>query len=143
MLCHCWLGNVCCIVFTRVLVVVRVLVIVTLPTKRKKMILRFFCFCFFSCPINHVLRAVETWVRKADPVRTLLVLRAWVIWRAKENNFSSASACRRSLFAKELATLRKDVEAMSSAAQPTLGNRSADARICSFVPDILTPRAGV
>ena len=75
---------------------------------------------------------------KARPVLTTIVLRAWMVQRAQENGFAASKACRRHVFAKELQALRSDIQALTcGAAKPTTGNHAADAKLRSFLPELL------
>ena len=76
---------------------------------------------------------------KDNPVRTKIVLRAWMVHRAQENGFSSSKACRRNLFAREVETLRREIQELSSAARPSTGNAATDAKIRSLLPQLLEP----
>ena len=76
---------------------------------------------------------------KNNRVRTKIVLRAWMVHRAQENGFSSSKACRRNLFAREVETLRREIQELSSAARPSTGNAAADAKIRSLLPQLLEP----
>ncbi len=76
---------------------------------------------------------------RESPIRTMLVLRAWMLGRAKVGGFCDARSSRRRLFAGELRSLRADIVAMSSASNPTSGNETADNRIREWVPRVMLP----
>ena len=74
---------------------------------------------------------------RINPVRSYMVLRAWMIWRATENKFSSERSSSRVVFAKEIEKLRASILLASSAAAPTTGDDNADKLIRQWVPQVL------
>jgi hypothetical protein len=76
--------------------------------------------------------------RKAEPARAMLVLRAWMLSKFRENDFCNGRACRRRLFAQELAEFRKDLLALAAGGPLTSGNVRADELIRGWVPIAFT-----
>jgi hypothetical protein len=67
------------------------------------------------------------------PVRTLLALRAWMIWRAAANDLLDKKASRRRWWEAEIEHLRIDVRALKCADGRT-GSAKADALIEQWCP---------
>ena len=75
---------------------------------------------------------------RENPVRAFIVLRAWMLFKARHNDFCNKRAYRRRLFAEDLKSLKSDVEALSSVKRPTTGNDNADAFIRWWVPGVVS-----
>ena len=58
---------------------------------------------------------------------TILLLRAWSIWRAHRHDWPSAKASRKRSIDDELCLLKRDVEKVLSQNGGSLGNKKADA----------------
>jgi hypothetical protein len=71
--------------------------------------------------------------------RSMLVLKAWILWKSRTNDFCNQRASRRRLFAKETLDLRNSVVAASSETAPTSGNATADSLIAQWAPLVLSP----
>ena len=76
---------------------------------------------------------------RSAPHRSMLVLKAWMLWKANTNDFCNKRASRRRLFAKEAIDLRLAISSMSSAVAPTTGNEHADSMIRKWMPQVLVP----
>ena len=63
---------------------------------------------------------------------TILLLRAWSIWRAHRHAWASAKASRKRSIDDELCLLKRDVEKVLSQNGGSLGNRAADAVWANF-----------
>ena len=74
---------------------------------------------------------------RANPQRSMWVLKACMLWKAHENNFCNERSARRRLFAQEAQDLRKQIVAASSSSAPTTGNAAADALIHQWAPAVL------
>lgn len=59
----------------------------------------------------------------ADPHRAVLVLRAWMLSKFKENGFCDLRADRRRLFARELEVLQRGLRELSGGLLPTAPTR--------------------
>ena len=77
-------------------------------------------------------RPAEFGETSAHPVRTQLVLRAWMVWRFAWCGFADSTARRRRWLERERAKLQRDVRAMGPGGT---GNAVADAAIREWVPD--------
>ena len=58
---------------------------------------------------------------------TMLLLRAWSIWRAHRDAWASAKPCRKRSIDEDLCRLQRDVEKVLSKNGGSLGNQQADA----------------
>ena len=67
--------------------------------------------------------------RRDAPVRSLLVLRAWTVWRARHNGWADAVSFRRQLIDEEERLLFRDVAALQEA-DGLLGNEYANSAFC-------------
>ena len=76
---------------------------------------------------------------RASPVRSSMVLKAWMLHRAAQNGFDKAKSARRRLFEKEAELLRAAIEAVSSPHAPTTGHSESDARVRLWAPEMLAP----
>ena len=63
---------------------------------------------------------------------TILLLRAWSIWRAHRHAWASAKASRKRSIDDDLCLLKRDVEKVLSQNGGSLGNRAADAVWANF-----------
>jgi len=73
--------------------------------------------------------------KRSQPVRSLLVLRAWALWRAHINGWGNARSCRQKHFAEHEARLERDVKSLK-APGGLLGDPVADAAFLEFAPAI-------
>ena len=71
-----------------------------------------------------------------NPTRTLFVLRAWMLWRARRHHWSSGSTSRQRFFAAEAARLQKDILKIQPQADRCLGNKKATAMLQTWAPDV-------
>ena len=71
-----------------------------------------------------------------DPVRSLLLLRAWTIWRARQGSFANAQRGRARHFAEQEALLERDVRALGSRCG-LVGNRKANTLLQGWVPEMV------
>ncbi len=79
---------------------------------------------------HHLLEDVET------PVRTMLCLRAWMVWRARQGGWASATPSRDRLFQEEAARLLFDMRRLQPQADGCLGNVRATTMVRTWVPDL-------
>jgi hypothetical protein len=71
--------------------------------------------------------------------RSMWVLKAWMLWKSRTNDFCNQRASRRRLFAKEQEDLRNLIVAASSETAPTSGDVTADSLIALWAPLVLSP----
>ena len=71
-----------------------------------------------------------------DPARTLLLLRAWALWRGRQDGWADAQRGRARHFREQAALLEKDIAAMASPCR-LLGNAKANSLLRGLVPDIV------
>ncbi len=73
---------------------------------------------------------------RAEPVRSLLILRAWAVWRARVSGWADERECRKTHFDEQEVLLERDVRALG-APDRLLGNVKANALLQSFLPDLV------
>ena len=76
-----------------------------------------------------------------DPWRSLLLLKAWAIWRARQQGWAQARECRLREVASQArrlaCSLRTAHAERGLPLNPLLGNLPADALLRKWVPDII------
>ena len=72
---------------------------------------------------------------RSDPTISLLLLRAWMLWRVNHKGWVVADRGRQRPFAEEAVRLEKQIKALSRKGQ-LLGHPKADALLKSWVPGI-------
>ena len=65
---------------------------------------------------------------REDPVRSLLLLRCWALWRAGAGGWKDGKPCRKAHFAEHEAKLERDVVALNSP-DKLLGNERANCEL--------------
>ena len=70
-----------------------------------------------------------------DPVRSLLVLRGWALWRARKDGWGDLRGCRHNHFVEHEQMLERDVKCLKASCR-LLGNHAANAAFLSAVPAI-------
>jgi hypothetical protein len=76
---------------------------------------------------------------RSAPHRSMLVLKAWMLWKANLKDFCNKRASRRRLFTMETVDLRSAIHSMSCATAPTTGNEAADTLIRQWMPQVMEP----
>ena len=71
-----------------------------------------------------------------DPIRSLLLLRAWSLWRARQGGWANAQRGRSRHFREQEELLERDVKALGSRCR-LLGNRKANNLLQGWVPEIV------
>ena len=71
-----------------------------------------------------------------QPVRTLLLLRAWAYWRAHLGDWALTRDTRLRHFNDHLACLERDVKALGNSCK-LLGDRKANTLFIQLVPDLV------
>ena len=72
----------------------------------------------------------------SDPVRSLLLLRGWALWRARQDGWATAQRGRARHFQEQATLLECDVKALGCRCK-LLGHRKANSMLRSWVPDII------
>ena len=70
---------------------------------------------------------------RANPARSMIILRAWAIWRARQCGWCMQRAGRERQIENDVRSLERDVR---SIAGDLLGNPAADAKMRKWVPDL-------
>ena len=73
---------------------------------------------------------------RENPARSFFLLRAWMVWRARQHGFASADSARQRLFDDEALRLRLDVQRFQPQADRLLGNTKAMKMFMEWVPDV-------
>ena len=73
---------------------------------------------------------------REEPVRSLLLLRAWTLWRARQNGWADARSCRIRHFAEQEALLEIDMKALGAPCG-LLGNAKANSVLWEMVPSLV------
>ena len=73
---------------------------------------------------------------RANPVRSHFLLRAWMLWRARQDGFVAAEPGRKRLFEDEALRLERDVRSYQPQADGLLGDEKASPIFVEWVPDI-------
>ncbi len=78
---------------------------------------------------------------EVEPVRTFLILRAWMCYRATWGDWAQRKSARKRWLADETESLRADIRALGVCADGSgsTGNAAADARIKEWWPAALAP----
>ena len=72
-----------------------------------------------------------------DPVRSYILLRSWMVWRAGLHGWSGAHPGRAREFAEESALLERDVRQLQPQPGGLLGHPAADSKLRMWVPEIV------
>ena len=73
---------------------------------------------------------------KESPVLTLLVCRAWALWRLTQSEWHKADPAGRREFQKEEAELLKDIQDIQAPPPSLMGNDAADTQLRTWVPHL-------
>ena len=71
-----------------------------------------------------------------DPVRSLLLMRAWALWRARQGAWAIAQRGRERHFRDQEILLEQDIRALHSKRR-LLGDRKANSLLMAWTPDIV------
>ena len=77
----------------------------------------------------------------SSPTRTLICLRAWMLWRARKGGFATSTASRQFLFQEEAARLCKEFARFPPQHDGCLGNARANSMLRTWAPDGLSAAA--
>ena len=73
--------------------------------------------------------------KRSDPVRSLLVLRAWALWRAHIDGWGNGRSCRQKHFVEHEARLERDVKSLKAPCG-LLGDPVANVALLELAPAI-------
>ena len=73
----------------------------------------------------------------AHPVTTLLLLRAWMLWRARRDGWATERASRGRQFAEDELALKHDILKLQPQKGGALGSPKADALLHIWAPNVL------
>ena len=73
-----------------------------------------------------------------DSPRTMLLARAWMLWRARQGGWLLNDEHRVSIFARETDLLLRAINRLQPQAETVLGNRAASEMLSQFVPDVVS-----
>ena len=71
-----------------------------------------------------------------DPIKSLLLLRAWALWRARQGGWANAQRGRERHFKEQEVLLERDVKALGSPCR-LLGHRKANSMLQSWAPEVV------
>ena len=71
-----------------------------------------------------------------DPTRSLLLLRAWALWRAGQGGWASLQRGRARHFKEQEVLFERDVKALGAPCK-LLGNRKANSMLLSWTPEVV------
>ena len=71
---------------------------------------------------------------RENPARSFVLLRAWMLWRARRDGWATARPGRSRQFEVDAADLERDIRALPG---PLTGDGAANARLREWVPDIV------
>ena len=74
--------------------------------------------------------------KRSEPTRSVLLLRAWALWRAHQAGWANKQRGRSRHFADQAALLERDIKALGAPCG-FLGHKKADNMLQSWVPDIV------
>ena len=74
---------------------------------------------------------------RANPARSFIMLRSWMLWRAGANGWSAAHPGRAREFGEEAVRLQREIQDLQPQLGGLLGNPKADALIRQWVPGIV------
>ena len=74
---------------------------------------------------------------RGDPVRSLLVLRAWAVWRARQDDWAGSKRCRKNHIGEQEAMLERDVRALGATCR-LLGDPATNAALREVAPQTVT-----
>lgn len=73
---------------------------------------------------------------RQEPTRSLLVLRAWALWRARQGGWAQAQRGRARYFREQEDLIVREVQALGAPGQ-LLGNSKADALLRAWAPEVV------
>ena len=86
-----------------------------------------------TSPMSKQIKPSEYGEMRCKPVRSLLLLRAWSVWRARQSGWADARECRRRYIDEHEAMLARDVMALHAPCG-VLGHEAANAQLMECLP---------
>ena len=74
---------------------------------------------------------------RENPVRSWMLLRGWMSWRATREGWAARAPGRCRLFADEAARLERDIQRLQPQTDGVLGHKDATRKLEAWVPDIV------
>ena len=74
---------------------------------------------------------------RAEPTRSLILLRAWAVWRARQRGWADAQRGRARHFTEQEALIEQDIRALGAPCH-LLGNRKANSVLQTWVPQVVS-----
>ena len=78
---------------------------------------------------------------REEPTRSLLLLRAWALWRAAQGGWAYSQRGRARHFREEEVLLERDIRALNAPCR-LLGDKKANALLRSWVPQLVVRLRG-
>ena len=88
-----------------------------------------------KAPMTKQIHPRDVGESRSNPVRTLLLLRGWALWRARHNGWADAVICRARHFREQESLLEEDVRALGAPCR-LLGNSDANSVFRRLLPDL-------
>ena len=88
--------------------------------------------------MSKTLRPLVFGESRDNPARSLLLLKAWALWRAREHGWADARPGRRRNFQSMAAQLVHELSVVG----PGLGHAKADAQFKAWAPDVFDAATG-
>ena len=88
-----------------------------------------------KAPMTKQVHPRDVGESRSNPVRTLLLLRGWALWRARHNGWADAVICRARHFREQESLLEEDVRALGAPCR-LLGNSDANSVFRRLLPDL-------
>ena len=89
-----------------------------------------------SKPMSKLVRPSDYGETRENPVRSLLLLRAWMVWRAQLYGWAERCSRRKNYVAESAYRLQRDIAAIGAPCR-LLGNLAANAVLREVAPEIV------
>ena len=77
-----------------------------------------------------------------DPVRSLMLLRAWTVWRARQGGWAEAKTCRKRYIDEHEVRLERDIAALDAPGH-LLGHPAANTVLKEVLPTLVVRLRGI
>ena len=88
-------------------------------------------------PASRTITASKVGDDLHNPVRSFLCLRAWMLWRARQDDWVAAHISRQRLFTDEAERLLLDIKRLQPQADGFMGNPNANKMVKMWAPDVV------